>query len=152
MFYSHKNNSLRSMAVDFSAMSGKLEAEVELKAPPAKFYNVFRQTAHHVPNHAPSNIQDVQLHQGDWDCHHAIKIWHYTCDHDYIGIIGIHRGEGRGVQGKSREFDDAKKTAKLIGVDGDVMKIYKVYNVIYKVIPKGNGEHGVAKLAIEYES
>ncbi|CAN1139781.1 MLP-like protein 329 [Linum perenne] len=61
-------------------MSGKLEAEVELKAPPAKFYNVFRQTAHHVPNHAPSNIQDVQLHQGDWDCHHAIKIWHYTCE------------------------------------------------------------------------
>ncbi|CAN1780455.1 MLP-like protein 328 [Linum perenne] len=149
------------MAVDFSAMSGKLEAEVELKAPPAKFYNVFRQTAHHVPNHAPSNIQDVQLHQGDWDCHHAIKIWHYTCGKFYLLyliIIEIRpeikpvKGEGRGVQGKSREFDDAKKTAKLIGVDGDVMKIYKVYNVIYKVIPKGNGEHGVAKLAIEYES
>ncbi|CAN0839679.1 MLP-like protein 328 [Linum grandiflorum] len=127
-------------AVDMSAMSGKLEAEVELKAPPAKFYNIFRKTAHHVPTHAPSNIQDVKVHEGDWDCHDTIKIWNYTC-------------EGKQEVFKEKvEFDDANKTAKLVGVDGDVMKIYKVYNVIYHLVPKADDpDRGVCKLTIEYE-
>ncbi|CAL1374014.1 unnamed protein product [Linum trigynum] len=125
-------------------MSGKLEAEVELHCSPAKFYDVFRNTAHHMPNHSPTHIQAVQVHEGDWDCHDTVKFWIYTC-------------EGKLEVFKERvEYDDAKRTMKLNGLEGDVMKLYKVYNVIFEFVAKedDNGEgkqQGVAKLTIEYE-
>ncbi|CAN1258603.1 MLP-like protein 328 [Linum perenne] len=121
-------------------MSGKLEAEVELKAPPAKFFNVFRKAAHHIPTHTPSNIQAVKCHHGEWDTHDAIKIWNYTC-------------EGKAEVFKERvEFDEQKKIVKLNGLEGDVMKIYKVYNPIFELVSsESGGGGGVAKLAIEYE-
>ncbi|CAN1258597.1 MLP-like protein 328 [Linum perenne] len=41
------------------------------------------------------------------------------------------------------------------GLEGDVMKLYKVYKGIFEFISKGNGDEngygGVAKLSIEYE-
>ncbi|CAN1174469.1 MLP-like protein 31 [Linum perenne] len=108
-----------------SAMSGKLEAEVELKSPPAKFFNVFRKAAHHIPTHTPSNVQAVKCHHGDWDRKPEVF--------------------------KERvEFDEQKKIMKATGLEGDPMKIYKVFNVIYEFV-SNNGGGGVVKLAIEYE-
>ncbi|CAN1258600.1 MLP-like protein 329 [Linum perenne] len=119
-------------------MSGKLEAEVELKSPPAKFFNVFRKAAHHIPTHTPSNVQAVKCHHGDWDSPDAIKIWNYTF-------------EGKPEVFKERvEFDEQKKIMKATGLEGDPMKIYKVFNVIYEFV-SNNGGGGVVKLAIEYE-
>ncbi|CAL1386840.1 unnamed protein product [Linum trigynum] len=43
---------------------------------------------------------------------------------------------------------------KLNGLEGDVMKLYKVYNIIYECVAGGNGDgkkQGTAKLTIEYE-
>ncbi|CAL1386846.1 unnamed protein product [Linum trigynum] len=122
-------------------MSGKLTAEVELHGPPAKFYNVFRKTAHHIPTHTPSHIQAVQVHDGDWESHGCIKFWIYTCE----GKIEVFK--------EKVEFDDAKKTVKLNGLEGDAMKIYKVYNPIFEFVDGAGagGKQGVAKLAIEYE-
>ncbi|CAN1747903.1 MLP-like protein 328 [Linum perenne] len=125
-------------------MGGKVEAEVELKAPPAKFFNVFRKAAHHIPTHTPSNIQAVDCHHGDWESHDGIKIWNYTC-------------EGKTEVFKERvEFDEKNKIVKLNGLEGDLMKVYKVYNSIFEFVSKSGGGGsggggGVAKLAIEYE-
>ncbi|CAN1747909.1 MLP-like protein 328 [Linum perenne] len=121
-----------------AAMSGKLEAEVELRAPPAEFFNMLRKAAHHIPTHTPSNIQAVKCHHGEWDTHDAIKIWNYTC-------------EGKTEVFKERvEFDEKNKIVKLNGLEGDLMKVYKVYNSIFEFVSKSGGG-GVAKLAIEYE-
>ncbi|CAN0908716.1 MLP-like protein 328 [Linum grandiflorum] len=121
-----------------SPMSGKLEAEVELQAPPAKFFNVLRKSAHQIPSHTPSKIKSINLHEGDWESHGTIKIWNYTF-------------EGKEEMLKERvEFDDGKKTMKVHGLEGDVMKLYKVYNGIFEFVSEDNGD-GVAKLTIEYE-
>ncbi|CAN1747912.1 MLP-like protein 328 [Linum perenne] len=133
-------------AATTSAMIGKLEAEVELKAPPAKFFNMLRKTAHQTPTHAPSHIQAVNCHHGDWESDQAIKVWTYTC-------------EGKTEVFKERvEFDEKNKIVKLNGLEGDLMKVYKVYNSIFEFVSKSEfvssesgGGGGVAKLAIEYE-
>ncbi|CAN0908713.1 MLP-like protein 328 [Linum grandiflorum] len=122
-----------------ATMSGKLEAEVELKAPPAKFFNVLRKAAHQIPAHAPSTIRAVKCHQGDWETDKAIKIWSYTC-------------EGKTEVFKERvESDEQNKIVKLNGLEGDLMKIYRVYNSIFQFVSKTGGDGGVAKLSIEYE-
>jgi len=51
------------------------------------------------------------------------------------------------------EFDDASRTVTLVGVEGDLMKGYKTFKVIYKATPKADG--GLARATvtntIEYE-
>ncbi|KAJ9153092.1 hypothetical protein P3X46_026576 [Hevea brasiliensis] len=46
-------------------------------------------------------------------------------------------------------LDDDKMTVTLIGLEGDLLKIYGVYNVIWQLTPKGQGS--LAKLILEYE-
>ncbi|CAI0410505.1 unnamed protein product [Linum tenue] len=95
-------------------ISGKLEAEVELHCSPAKFYDMVKNSVHDLPSHSPTHVQAVQVHEGDWDAHGTVKFWIYTC-------------EGKLEVFKERvEYDDAKKTVKLNGLEGDVMKLYKV--------------------------
>ncbi|CAN1258593.1 MLP-like protein 328 [Linum perenne] len=127
--------------VELPAMSGKVEVEAELKSPPAKLYNVLRKTAHEIPDHTPSKIQAIKVHDGDWESHGhgTIKTWHYTF-------------EGKAEVFKERvEFDEQNKIIKLNGLEGDVMKIYKVFNPIFELVSSENGYGGVAKLSIEYE-
>ena len=47
------------------------------------------------------------------------------------------------------EFDDITKTIKCVGLEGDVFKLYKSYNVIFELTPKGEG--CLVKNIIEYE-
>ncbi|CAL1386838.1 unnamed protein product [Linum trigynum] len=121
-------------------MSGKLEVEVELHCSPEKIYDVFRKSGHELPSHAPTHVQGVQVHEGEWDAHGTVKFWIYTC-------------EGKMEVLKERvEYDDDKRIMKLNGLEGDVMKLYKVYTSIYEFVAGGEGKkQGVAKLSIEYE-
>ncbi|CAN1258604.1 MLP-like protein 328, partial [Linum perenne] len=66
---------------------------------------------------------------------------------------GTTHAEGKAEVFKERvEFDEQKKIVKLNGLEGDVMKIYKVYNPIFELVSsESGGGGGVAKLAIEYE-
>ncbi|KAB5538075.1 hypothetical protein DKX38_015608 [Salix brachista] len=53
---------------------GNLGTAVELK----KLYNLWKSQAHHVPKHAPNNIQAVDARHGDWEADGFIKVWNYT--------------------------------------------------------------------------
>ncbi|XP_059448506.1 MLP-like protein 43 [Corylus avellana] len=120
-----------------ASLKGKLETEIEIKADPQKFYEIFKKQAHQVPNATPDHIQAVEVHEGDWETHGSIKLWKYTV-------------EGNAEVFKEKvEFDDASKTVTLVGVEGDVMKSYKTFKPIFKVTPKGGGS--LATLSIEYE-
>jgi|UniRef100_A0A2N9FPE9 hypothetical protein len=119
------------------ALQGKVGTEIEIKASPDKYYNVFKSTAYHVPNAAPDHIQGVEVHEGDWETHGSVKIWKYTVE-----------GES-GVFKEKVEYDDANRAVTLVGVEGDIMKEYKTFKPTYQVVPKGTGS--LAKLTIEYE-
>ncbi|XP_022150050.1 MLP-like protein 328 [Momordica charantia] len=122
------------------SLVGKLVSELEINAPAEKYYKLFKDEAFHVPKVSPKIIQQVEVHEGDWDTHGhgSIKIWKYSVD-------------GKDEVFKERvEFDDKNLSVTLIGLEGDVFKHYKTFNAIYKVVPK-SPEHSLAVLTLEYE-
>ncbi|KAJ0037677.1 hypothetical protein Pint_22315 [Pistacia integerrima] len=60
------------------ALAGKLEADLEINAPAVAFYDVWKSQCHHLPNATPSNMQAVEVHEGDWETAGSIKLWNYT--------------------------------------------------------------------------
>jgi uncharacterized membrane protein len=59
------------------ALSGKVESEVEIQAPAAKFYNVFRKQLEHLPN-ISTHIHEAKVHEGDWENVGSVKHWEFT--------------------------------------------------------------------------
>jgi len=59
------------------ALSGKVETEIEIQAPAAKFYNVFRKQLEQLPN-ISNGIHGARLHEGDWENVGSVKHWEYT--------------------------------------------------------------------------
>lgn len=62
------------------SLVGKLVSEFEINAPAEKYYKVFKDQTSHVPNISPGVVQQVEVHEGDWETHDhgSIKIWNYT--------------------------------------------------------------------------
>ena len=60
------------------ALTGKLEAETEIKVSADKFFKIFRSQAHHIPNASSDKIHKIEVHEGDWESHGSIKHWSYT--------------------------------------------------------------------------
>ncbi|XP_065855343.1 MLP-like protein 328 [Euphorbia lathyris] len=118
-------------------MKGELVAEVELKSGPHEFFKFWKEEAHNTPNHSPSNVQAVKIHHGDGKTAGSIKIWDYTLD-----------GKNE-VFKEMIEVEEDKKLVRITGLEGDVFKLYKVYNGIWHIIPKGDGY--AAKITVEYE-
>ncbi|PQP92424.1 MLP-like protein 28 [Prunus yedoensis var. nudiflora] len=92
-------------------LKGKVETEIEIKAPAEKFYNIFKSRAHHVPNISSGSIQGVQVHEGDWETHGSIKSWNYSV------------GDEVGVFKEKVEYNDENKSITQNGVEGDVFKM-----------------------------
>ncbi|KAJ9166949.1 hypothetical protein P3X46_021638 [Hevea brasiliensis] len=119
------------------AFKGKLETVLDLKSSPEKFLTLWKKQAYEVPNLTPTNIQGVHVLEGDWVPPGSIKVWNYTID-----------GKAEVFQEKI-ELDEEKNIVTLIGLEGDVFKIYKVYTAIWELTPKDQGS--LAKLTLEYE-
>ncbi|KAM7275593.1 hypothetical protein ACFE04_019019 [Oxalis oulophora] len=118
----------------------RVEADLDLKAPAEKLYNIWRKDPHVMPNISPDILQGVEHHDGHWDDydHGSHKTWNYT-------------HEGKTEVFKERvEFDDPNLKVRLVGVDGDVFKIYKSYDGIFHFIPKPNGGT-LGRITLEYE-
>ncbi|KGN49640.1 MLP-like protein 328 [Cucumis sativus] len=122
------------------SLVGKFVSELEINAPAEKYYKIFKDQVSHVPNISPNIIQNVEVHEGDWDTHGhgSIKIWSYTVD----GKTEVFK--------EQVEFDDEKFAVTLIGLEGDVFEHYKLFKGTYQVVPKGP-EHSLAVLTLEYE-
>ncbi|XP_050231623.1 MLP-like protein 328 isoform X1 [Mercurialis annua] len=118
-------------------MAQKLETGLELKSSAEQFLSLWKGRAHQVPDHTPSNIHAVHVHEGDWETSGCVLVWKYT------------------IGGKKEEFkeklivDDENKKVTLIGLEGDVFNIYKVYNCIWELTPKPQGSS--TKVTLEYE-
>ncbi|XP_022155179.1 MLP-like protein 328 [Momordica charantia] len=122
------------------SLVGKLVSELEINAAAEKFYKVFKDQAFHVPNISPNFVQQVEVHEGDWDNHGhgSIKTWKYTVD-----------GKAEVLKEKV-EFNDEKMAMTVVGLEGDVFDHYKVFNATYQVVSKGP-QHSLAVLTLEYE-
>ncbi|KAF8095555.1 hypothetical protein N665_0330s0037 [Sinapis alba] len=120
------------------ATSGTYVTEVPLKGTAEKHYKRWRSENHAFPEAIGHHIQNVIIHDGEWDSHGAIKTWNYTCD----GKPEVFK--------ERREIDDEKKTVTFRGLEGHVMEQLKVYDVILEFIPKS--EDGcVCKITMIWE-
>ncbi|KAF2305524.1 hypothetical protein GH714_006188 [Hevea brasiliensis] len=120
------------------SLKGKLETVFELKATPEQYFNVWAKQAHQIPNHTPSNIQAVQVHEGDWETAGSIKIWNYTTPDGKAEILK-----------EQVELDEENKKIVFVVLEGDMMKSYKVFKSSYSLAPKGQG--CLATCVMEYE-
>lgn len=48
------------------------------------------------------------------------------------------------------EFDDKKLVMKLVGLEGNVFKHYKTFNIIYQIVPK-KPQHSLVVMNLKYE-
>ncbi|XP_061366040.1 MLP-like protein 328 [Gastrolobium bilobum] len=112
-----------------------LEAKVQLKSCPEKFYNFLKSQNQHIPNNAHSeNMHGVEIHEGDWETSGSVKLWKYSL-------------EGKEEIFKERiEVDEINKTITYVAVGGNVLELYKNYKAIVKV-----ENIGILKLRLEYE-
>ncbi|XP_013590759.1 PREDICTED: MLP-like protein 328 isoform X1 [Brassica oleracea var. oleracea] len=107
------------------ATSGTYVTEVPLKGTVEKHYKNWRSENHAISEAIGHHVQNVTIHEGEWDSHGAIKTWDYT------------RGDGKPeVFKERREIDDEKKSVTFRGLEGHMMEQLKVYDVIFEFIPK----------------
>ncbi|GAU30869.1 hypothetical protein TSUD_15550 [Trifolium subterraneum] len=120
------------------ALSGKVESEVEIQAPAAKFYNFYRKQLEHLPN-ISTHVHGVRVHEGDWETVGSIKHWEYTID-----------GKKLSAKAKIESIDDDNKVITYNVFHKEVSEDYKSFKGIIQVIEKENGG-GIVKWTFEYE-
>ena len=71
------------------ALVGKQEADVEIKAPADKFFNILRGEIHHIPNISSDKVHGVEVHEGDWETSGSVKLWKFTSRYGHFKILLI---------------------------------------------------------------
>ncbi|KAH7570952.1 hypothetical protein JRO89_XS05G0229900 [Xanthoceras sorbifolium] len=118
-------------------LAGEVEVYVELKTSADKFYKVFSNQVHHVPN-ASDKVHAIEVHEGDWETAGSIKVWKYTID-----------GETEEFKEKI-DFDHEKRCITSDAVGGHILERYKKYKGIFQVTENDEGG-GMVKVTLVYE-
>ncbi|KAM7267897.1 hypothetical protein ACFE04_010063 [Oxalis oulophora] len=123
-----------------SSLIGKIETEVEFKANADEFYKHVRSEHHKFPNVSSDHVQNVEVHEGDWETHGSIKSWNYSID-----------GKNEVLKEKVEIYDE-NKTVTLTALEGsDCLKLYKSCKITFVVVTSTSGDGGVVKVIIDYE-
>ncbi|KAF3431975.1 hypothetical protein FNV43_RR26711 [Rhamnella rubrinervis] len=122
-----------------SSLEGKLETDVEIKAPASKYHEIFKHRPHHVSNHASDFVQGCDLHEGEWGAVDSVICWKY-----------FHDGKPRVAKVLVEAIDDENNTITFKVLEGDLMEEYKSFRGTMKCIPKGDKE-SVIRCSLEYE-
>ncbi|RIA05480.1 hypothetical protein BRARA_K00221 [Brassica rapa] len=123
-----------------STLVGKLDTDVEIKAPAGKFHHMFAGRPHHVSKATPGNIQNCELHEGDWGKVGSVVIWNY-----------VHDGEAKVAKERVEAVEPEKNLITFRVVEGDLMKEYKSFVITIQVTPKHGGPGSVVHWYLEYE-
>ncbi|KAK8529189.1 hypothetical protein V6N13_102121 [Hibiscus sabdariffa] len=123
-----------------SALTGKLEADVEIKASPEQFYDIFANKPHLVHHACNDKVQGWDLHEGEWGKVGTIIIWTY-----------VHDGKAKQAKEVIEAVDPDKKLIISRVIEGDLMEEYKSFLLSIQVSPKSEGSGNVVHLTLEYE-
>ncbi|XP_062175604.1 MLP-like protein 31 [Alnus glutinosa] len=117
---------------------GKVEGDVEIKAPAEKFHEVISGRPHHLSNVTPEKVQGCALHEGDWGVEGSVIYWNY-----------VHDGEAKVAKEKIVATDDTNKSITFKVIEGDLLKEYKNFVIVVQATPKGEGS--LVHWTLEYE-
>ncbi|KAC0944287.1 hypothetical protein FH972_027131 [Carpinus fangiana] len=67
------------------ALTGKLEAVVEIQSASDKFFSVLSTENHQVHDASSDKVHGVEVHEGDWKTTGSVKLWKYTVE----GEVGL---------------------------------------------------------------
>ena len=124
----------------FSALTGKLEADVEIKASPEQFHEMFAHKPHHVHHTCYDKIQGCDLHEGEWGKVGTIVHWSY-----------VHDGKAKKAKEVVEAVDPDKNLVTFRVIEGDLMEEYKSFVITIQVSPKSEGSGSVVHWTLEYE-
>ncbi|GMI78576.1 MLP-like protein 43, major latex protein like 43 [Hibiscus trionum] len=124
-----------------SALTGKLEADVEIKATPQQFHDMFTNKPHHVRHTCGDKVQGCELHEGEFGKVGSIITWRY-----------VHDGKPRVSKQVVEAIDPDKNSATFREIEGDMMKEFKTIAATLQASPKSDGSSGcVVHWTLEYE-
>ncbi|WRX16401.1 Bet v I/Major latex protein - like 10 [Theobroma cacao] len=107
-----------------SALTGKLEGDVEIKASAEKFHDMFCNKPHHVSNTCSEKVQGCELHDD---------------------------GEAKKAKQVIEAIDSEKNSITFRMIEGDLMKEYKSFVIKFQATPKSEGEGSIVHWTFEYE-
>ncbi|XP_022726601.1 MLP-like protein 31 [Durio zibethinus] len=122
------------------ALTGKLEIDVEIKAPPDKFHDMFCNRPHHSQHACNDKIKGCDLHDGDWGTVGSVIFWSYVRD-----------GKAKTLKEVVEAIDSEKNSITFRVLEGDVMKDFKSYVITIQASPKSGGEGSIVHWTMEYE-
>ncbi|XP_047309677.1 kirola-like [Impatiens glandulifera] len=116
----------------------KLVKQVEIKSDGDVFHELFRFKPHHISKMSPTNVQNVDLHEGDWGTIGSVIIWNYT-----------HDGKEKVAKERIEAIDEVKKSVTFNVIEGDLLELYKIF--IFTVHVDTHGENNLVTWTVEYE-
>ncbi|KAK8529201.1 hypothetical protein V6N13_102132 [Hibiscus sabdariffa] len=122
------------------ALTGKLEADVEIKASPEQFHDMFANKPHHMHHACNDKVQGCDLHEGEWGKVGTIVNWNYVLD-----------GKAKQTKEVIEAVDPDKKLIIFRVIEGDLMDEYNNFLISIQVSPKSEGGGSVVHLTLEYE-
>ncbi|KAJ0251257.1 hypothetical protein HA466_0136150 [Hirschfeldia incana] len=122
------------------SLQGEVEANVEIKAPATKLFQLLAVTPQDVSKATPDNVQGCRVQGGEMGRVGTLITWNYVLDGK--PQVGTERIE---------EVDPKKNMIKMRMIEGDLMKEFKSFVITMQVTPKQGGSGGVAKLNMAYE-
>ncbi|KAK9907172.1 hypothetical protein M0R45_002179 [Rubus argutus] len=125
-----------------SSTLGKLEADIEIKAPADRFLEMATQRMYRLSNISPDKIASCELFEGDWGKEGSVISWNYLID-------------GNASVGKElfEAIDFEKNSVTWKVIEGDILQYYKSFKSSFQATPKAKGdEEGTCvHWTLEYE-
>ncbi|KAG5532160.1 hypothetical protein RHGRI_026695 [Rhododendron griersonianum] len=152
-------------------LTGKMVRDVEIKSDGDVFHEIFRYRPHHISTMSPGNIQNVDLHEGDWGTVGSVIFWNYTHGMKITSLyvtlpyanlplrpldianVKINEQWEDGKEKTAKEvieaIDEEKKLVTFKVVEGDLLQLYKTFIITVHVDTKG--ENNLVTWTLEYE-
>ncbi|GMI75217.1 MLP-like protein 28 [Hibiscus trionum] len=96
-----------------SALSGKVEADVEIKASPEQFHDMFANKPHHMHHTCNDKVQGCDLHEGEWGKVGSIVEWSYVLD-----------GKAKKTKEVIEAVDPDKNSITFRVIEGDLIVVH----------------------------
>lgn len=56
----------------------KIELQTQIKSPPEKFFDIYKNKSHLMPKICPNKLQSIQVAQGDGKSVGSVRLWTYV--------------------------------------------------------------------------
>ncbi|ESQ34473.1 hypothetical protein EUTSA_v10008958mg [Eutrema salsugineum] len=129
-----------AQAVLKSSLQGELEADIEIKSPPTKFYHMFAARPQDVSKATPENVQRCDVHDGEMGRVGTLLTWNY-----------VHDGKPKVATQRIEAVEPKNNMIQFRVIEGDLMKEFKSFLFTLQVTAKQGGLGGVVKSHMKYE-